>query len=546
MRARPFSPAVAVLALVAASGATGVATATTTAGAAPTAPGAQDAPTVRADFDNDGFEDLAVGSAWEDVGTVDQAGSVHVLFGTAGGLTGTGSQIFHQGIAGITGDPGTHDWFGWSLGTGDFDADGFTDLAIGVRNERVGTAAEAGVVHVLYGSASGLQATGSQRFNQDSPGIGESVEAFDNFGVSLATADFDGDGADDLAIGADGDPVDGRATAGVAHVLYGDPVARLSGTGSTLLSQSGAAVPEDPEAGDLFGFSLAAADYDADGFADLAVGVPSESVGTVARAGAVNVFEGSAGGVTTAGSRFLSQETQGVGSAAEIDDAFAAALAGGDFDGDGFDDLAVGASNDGVGTVAGAGVVNTLRGSATGLTGTGGQLLHQDVGAIGSTAERLDTFGAALAAGDFDADGADDLAIGVPAEAVGTVAMAGVVNVLYGVDGAGLSVTRTQMLQQGSLGLGSTPELRDELGFSLASADFNGDGRADLAAGAAFESVNAIAQGGAFHVLPGTASGLTRTPSQLFTQDSPGIESAAEPGDAFGFSLAALGSNVGS
>jgi hypothetical protein len=409
-------------------------------GAQRTAPVAPEAPSVRADFDNDGAEDLAVGSAFEAAGSVAEAGTVHVLYGAGGGLTGTGSQLFNQASEGIASDPEAGDWFGWSLSTGDYDGDGFTDLAIGVRNESVGTVAGAGVVHVLYGSASGLQATGSQMISQDTFGLADTAEAGDHFGVGLASGDFDGDGADDLAIGSDTDAVGGQASAGLAHVLYGSSTdGGLTGVGSTLLSQSGAAVPSEPEPGDQFGFSLAAADYDGDGRDDLGVGAPGESAGLFARAGAVNVFDGSAAGVTTTGSRIFTQDSPGVGSDAEPDDAFAAALGAGDFDGDGFADLAVGASNEAVGTVAGAGAVNVLEGSASGLVGGSAQVFHQGVAGIGSDPEAFDTFGGALAAGDFDDDGADDLAIGVPAESVGSVPTAGVVHVLDGVTGGGLS-----------------------------------------------------------------------------------------------------------
>jgi hypothetical protein len=51
---------------------------------------------VRADFDNDGLADLAIGIPFEDVGSLADAGAVSVLYGTAGGLSGTGSQLFTQ------------------------------------------------------------------------------------------------------------------------------------------------------------------------------------------------------------------------------------------------------------------------------------------------------------------------------------------------------------------------------------------------------------------------------------------------------------------
>jgi FG-GAP repeat len=58
--------------------------------------------TLRADFNNDGAEDLAIGVPDETVGTVDSAGAVNVLYGSVGGgLTGTGSQLFTQDTPGV-------------------------------------------------------------------------------------------------------------------------------------------------------------------------------------------------------------------------------------------------------------------------------------------------------------------------------------------------------------------------------------------------------------------------------------------------------------
>jgi len=64
------------------------------------------------DFNNDGADDLAVGARRENLSLVEEAGAVNVLYGTAGGLTGTGSQLFTQDTPGVP-EPG--DRFGWTL-----------------------------------------------------------------------------------------------------------------------------------------------------------------------------------------------------------------------------------------------------------------------------------------------------------------------------------------------------------------------------------------------------------------------------------------------
>src|SRR5207244_3597033 len=83
----------------------------------------------------------------------------------------------------------------------DFNGDGYGDLGVGVPGEGVGTAAAAGAVNVLYGTASGLTADFSELWHQSRPSVADSVEADDHFGAAIATGDFDGDGYDDLAVG---------------------------------------------------------------------------------------------------------------------------------------------------------------------------------------------------------------------------------------------------------------------------------------------------------------------------------------------------------
>ena len=150
----------------------------------------------------------------------------------------------------------------------------------------------------------------------------------------------------------------------------------------------------------------------------------------------------------------MAPERAGVQGVAAADDSFASALAGGDFNGDGFDDLAVGTTGDDIGTAANAGSVNLFRGSASGLTGGG--IGNQDTPGVLDAAENGDAFGSALAVGDFDDDGFDDLAIGVPGESIGAAVRAGMVNAVYG-SSAGLTAARNVVGHQDVAGVGGTP-----------------------------------------------------------------------------------------
>jgi hypothetical protein len=143
-------------------------------------------PSVRADFDGDGFADLAVGVPLEDTAGNTNDGGVNVIYGSAGGLTATGSQFWNQNSTGIFGAAESGDEFGLSLAAGNFGRTAEDDLAVGVPLEDTAGNSNDGGVNVIYGSAGGLTATGDQFWNQDSTGIPGVAESGDEFGLSLA------------------------------------------------------------------------------------------------------------------------------------------------------------------------------------------------------------------------------------------------------------------------------------------------------------------------------------------------------------------------
>jgi hypothetical protein len=472
--------------------------------------GAQPSPTdpdVRVDFNGDGFDDLAIGVPAEGVGGAALAGAVNILYGASGGLTGT-NQLLTQG------NPEPVDLFGFAVAKGDFNGDGFTDLAVGAPSEDVGAAPSGGAVNVFYGSAAGLPATSQVRL-QGNPEVG------DQFGFALDAGLFNDDDFLDLAVGAPGETVGGQLSAGAVSVFYGS-AAGLPATSQGLFQGN-------PEQGDRFGAALVAGFFNADQ-GDLAVGAPGEDVGSAGGAGAVSVFSGAPGGLPVA-SQVLLQANP------EVGDQFGSTLAAGFFSGSNFSDLAVGAPTETVGGRADAGAVSVFLGSASQLSGTAAQTLVQGSG-VGGTAEAGDEFGAALAAGFFDA-GPSDLAIGVPFEDLGASIDAGAVNVVYG-SNTGL-VGRNQTLTQNSPGVVGTAEAGDLFGAALARGiffnNFNGDDFSDLAIGAPGEDVGAATDAGAVNVQYGSATGLPGPGGQLFTQDSAGVGGTAESGDSFGSAL---------
>jgi hypothetical protein len=318
-----------------------------------------------ADFDNDGFADLAAGASGENVSARSGAGAVSIIYGSASGLTTAGGQLFTQ----VGGAVETGDAFGSAVAAGDFDEDGFADLAVGAPGENVGGAISAGAVSVLYGTGSGLSTAGGRLFTQ----VGGAVEDGDIFGDALASGDFNQDGAADLAVGAPFEDVGTAELAGAVSVLYGSG-SGLSTAGGRLFTQVAGTVEDF----DLFGFALAGGDLDDDGFDDLVAGAPWERVGSLFQAGTLSVIPGSAGGLTSAGGFRVNQ----VGGTVEADDQFGADVGTGDFDNDGTADLAAGAPAEDVGSAFNAGAVSAS-----------GRLFTQNSPGVPGTAEDFDSFG---------------------------------------------------------------------------------------------------------------------------------------------------------
>jgi hypothetical protein len=111
------------------------------------------------DVTGDGYADLAVGDPGEAIGSVARAGSVVLLKGGRGGLTGTGAQTFHQDTPGVPGVVEKGDVFGGSVRLLDVTGDGKADLAAGAPGEDLGTVANGGAVWLLRGTATGLTAS---------------------------------------------------------------------------------------------------------------------------------------------------------------------------------------------------------------------------------------------------------------------------------------------------------------------------------------------------------------------------------------------------
>ncbi len=387
------------------------------------------------DFDGDGNDDLAVAAA----GWSDGAGEVFVFYGSPSGV---GSNLAVKNLRIRQEDVGEHseknDAFGVALASGDLDGDGVDDLAIGSPGEDWESSSlygDVGLVYVVPGSAVGLVTPG--RIVKECCGTDNRTAA--RYGHALAIGDVDGDGREDLAIGApDGDAQvpSGQVVggAGTVQLLRGSAVGMVTTTGSQLLAR-GAFAGWSSAFRDGFGTALAFGDFDGNGVADLAV----ESV---ASDGANGVFVHSSDGtnlqpdgpVVTAGWEALP-------GAPSFGDAFGRSLATGDLDGDGRDDLAIGVPNAN-GSAKRAGATAVAYGSAGVLDGARAQQFDGPAVDNGLA-------GFAVSIVDLDGDGVQDLAVGVPGQMVDSVFNAGVVHVHRGVAGVGLTGAAPLVVSEG-------------------------------------------------------------------------------------------------
>lgn len=496
----------------------------------------------RSDYNGDLIDDLVVGSPGENIGVppftfpIEDAGQINAIYGTTSFLSSTGNQAFDMRDIGVTGSPEDFDNFGASLASGDFNGDGYSDLAIGIPHPVQLLGPVGGRVSIFYGDAGGLDRDADQIFSQDTDNMLDVGELGDQFGLRLAAGDFNADARTDLAIAVPFERLGGEPGLqhGCVQVLYGSS-SGLSTVNNQIWSQNTAGIADVAEGGDRFGNALATGDFNGDFVSDLAIGAPFEDNGQTPDEGTVHIIFGQASvGLTATGSRQLQRRTKIV---AGLPDStgyqFGSALAAGDTNGDGFDDLAVGLPGDDTSGAIDSGSVMLFIGSATGAFTRFATAIHEDLSGIQGVAEAGDRFGETLTIGKLGADAFEDLVIGAPGDRVGTQDGAGSVHVFmskfFGVDLGDQMVLTQSFINSGA------PEAGDAFGASLSNGDYNGDGFEDLAIGVPFEDIDSDADCGAVHVVYSSLSGpITDQHVQLWSQGASGIDGTRRSGERFG------------
>lgn len=336
------------------------------------------------------------------------------------------------------------DEFGTAIAVGDFNGDGYEDIAVSAPQEdavytansrAINSPEDVGAVYVYMGAASG----NDFQWGYDLRPWGEHEDMA--FGEALATGDFDGDGYDDLAVGAPGANSDGLSHAGAVYVYSGTP-GGLETNSPQILEPSDFGVTAG--VGLLLGDALAAGDFDRNILCsyyktcrdDLAIGIPGYvdfvRRGTVQAEGAIVVAAGTASGLSGSNSTVIQQDDLVADLVFPPNhfDLFGRRLWAGNFDGRMGADLAIGVPNDGPG-VSKAGVLHLVYGGSGGLQSHPGHLLHWG-NTTGGPRESSDYFGAAFTSGDFDGDGKVDFAISAPSVTAAGVPDAGRIVVLFG------------------------------------------------------------------------------------------------------------------
>ncbi|MBT7292822.1 MAG: S8 family serine peptidase, partial [Rhodospirillaceae bacterium] len=492
------------------------------------------------DIDGDGFDDILIGAPNRGFSS-DLSGKAFVVFGSASGMPST---IELRDLLSENGGDGSDgfvlfgaedaDQFGRSVSSaGDVNGDGFDDLIVGAPSYVSLSNEAAGDAYVVFGSGAGFAAE-LNMVNLLSAGGGDGSDGFvihgidsqDHAGLHVSGGgDINGDGYSDLVVTAfRGDP-GGTNNAGETFVILGSAggfAAELDL--SSLLSANGGDgsagfVVEGINANDTSGGSAAlAGDINGDGYDDLVIGAASADPNG-SGSGESYVLFGRPGGFTAhfALSDLLAANG-GNGSAgfvvngiAQTDFSGWAVDTAGDINGDGIDDLLIAAKGSDVnGIESGQAFVLFGRSGAFTAEFELSDLLSANGGdgslgfAMNGAASR-DGAGQSVAfMGDLNGDGFDDLAVSSHANIEGESNYPGRIAVVFGkADGfdaelefGSLSdIEGGEVVSDGFL----IPGTLDRLGVDIAAAgDFNGDGLADLIAGATNENTNGSRAGAAY------------------------------------------------
>ena len=305
------------------------------------------------DINGDGFDDLMIGAnGTELIHNQEYVGQSYVVFGKVSGFGASFDLATLNGNNGFVIDGISADGLGTFpsvSNAGDVNGDGLDDLIIGAPNARLDGQFDVGQSYVVFGKVSGFNAQLNLATLDGSNGfVVNGVGADDGSGVSVSNAgDINGDGLDDLIIGADGANPSGQNSAGQSYVVFGKASGFSASIDASTLDGSNGFVINGINVYDGSGSLIvsSAGDVNGDGFDDLIVGAPSATPDFQTRAGQSYVVFGKASGFDASLDLATLDGRNGftINGIDAFDFSGGSVSNAGDIDGDGFDDLMIGA-----------------------------------------------------------------------------------------------------------------------------------------------------------------------------------------------------------
>ena len=420
--------------------------------------------TLIADFNSDGYNDMVIS---DPLAYTTNVGGVYLFFGSADGWQPIYDAENDADIVYETDMHPSQTNFGSSLASGDLNDDGYPDLVVGAPQQYDGMN-NCGAFQIFWGGTrSYMEQENYKRV------LGYSVE---KVGYAVTVGDFDGDGIQDLAVSSPGTMASqslSRYHAGNVFIFFG-PISSTSGRIGMADVKITGSIPNE-----LIGQTLASGDVDGDGTDDLVIGAPRSDLGSIPDQGLVYVMKGRS--TWDASYDLLSDDSIRIFGPWQYDQV-GRSLGIGDLDNDGKAELAIGSPNgDGYQrTTQQGGNTYLLFGEYLASMIDGGNISLKTDWNLSIFGEmRLERLGSALAIGDLDGDGSNDLGIGAK----------GFKDQLSGATTGGTLVLYSKLIKDGAmLNSSSLPVLSskgdgDLSGSSISIGNLTGNEKMDLLMG---------------------------------------------------------------